>query len=101
MSIPPHDQPHTDPGLSPTPVLIDSASTVFVANDRCAVKKSVWLLRCAAVLQEGVSIDPPEISPVKTSDRDNCANPQTKYVTVQVWLRHLHYTHNLDGDPPP
>ena len=26
---------------------------------------------------------------------------QTKYVTTKVWLRHLHYTHNILGEPPP
>ena len=27
--------------------------------------------------------------------------PQTKYLTTKVWLRHLHYTHNISGEPPP
>ena len=22
-------------------------------------------------------------------------------VYYRVWIRHLHYTHNLDGEPPP
>ena len=26
---------------------------------------------------------------------------QTKYLTAKVWLRHLHYTHNISGEPPP
>ena len=25
----------------------------------------------------------------------------TKYLTTKVWLRHLHYTHNISGEPPP
>ena len=32
---------------------------------------------------------------------DNFADPQTKYLTTKVWLRHLHYTHNISGEPPP
>ena len=23
------------------------------------------------------------------------------YLVYRVWMRHLHYTHNLAGDPPP
>ena len=36
------------------PFYLDSASTVFVAKDDAGVKKSVWLIRRAAVLQESV-----------------------------------------------
>ena len=25
----------------------------------------------------------------------------TKYLTFKVWTRHLHYTHNMSGEPPP
>ena len=28
-------------------------------------------------------------------------NAQTKYLVGKVWARHLHYTHNFDGEPPP
>ena len=31
-------------------------------------------------------------------------SPETgtvKYLVYRVWMRHLHYTHNLDGEPPP
>ena len=28
---------------------------------------------------------------------DNFADPQTKYLVGKVWMRHLHYTHNLKG----
>ena len=24
-----------------------------------------------------------------------------KHLVYRVWMRHLHYTHNLDGEPPP
>ena len=42
-----------------------------------------------------------ESVPIKIDECDNFADPQTKYLTTKVWLRHLHYTHNISGDPPP
>ena len=42
-----------------------------------------------------------EVSPEKCEDPENFADPQTKYLTYKTWARHLHYTHNLKGDPPP
>ena len=41
-----------------------------------------------------------EVSPEKLEDPENFADPQTKYLTHKVWRRHLHYTHNLEGDAP-
>ena len=83
----------------PTPIYIDSASTVFVAQSRGAVKKSAWIRRRAEVLQE--AFDMGECDPIKIEEYNNIADPQTKYLTYKVWMRHLHYTHNLDGEPPP
>ena len=34
-------------------------------------------------------------------DESTAPYPQTKYLTTKVWLRHLHYTHNISGEPPP
>ena len=84
-----------DDGL---PIFIDSASTVFVANSNAAVKKSAWLLRRAIVMQETVELK--DWYPIKTSDRNNLADLFTKYITYQVWARHVHYMLNLPGDPP-
>ena len=42
-----------------------------------------------------------ESVPTKIDECDNFADPQTKYLTTKVWLRHLHYTHNISGEPPP
>ena len=42
-----------------------------------------------------------ESVPIKIDECDNFADPQTKYLTTKVWLRHLHYTHNISGEPPP
>ena len=43
----------------------------------------------------------PSPVPTKIDECDNFADPQTKYLTTKVWFRHLHYTHNISGDPPP
>ena len=83
----------------PTPIYIDSASTVFVAQSRGAVKKSAWVRRRAEVLQEAYDLG--ECNPIKIEEYNNIADPQTKYLTYKVWARHLHYTHNLEGEPPP
>ena len=83
----------------PTPLYIDSASTVFVAQNRAAVKKSAWIRRRAEVLTEAFALG--ECEPRKISEADNVADPQTKYLIRRVWCRHLHYTHNFQGEPPP
>ena len=82
-----------------TPLYIDSASTCFVAQSRGAVKKSAWIRRRAELLTE--SFDMGETDPVKIEEFNNFSDPQTKYLVYRVWIRHLHYTHNLKGDPPP
>ena len=82
-----------------TPVYIDSASTVFVAQSRGAVKKSAWIRRRAEVLQEAFDLG--ECDPIKIEEYNNFADPQTKYLKFNTWIRHLHYTHNLEGEPPP
>ena len=71
----------------PTPMYCDSASTIFVANDDKAVKRSVWVLRRAAVLREGV--DSGEIEFVKISEHDNVADGLTKALKYETWRRHL------------
>ena len=82
-----------------TPLYIDSASTVFVAQSRGAVKKSAWIRRRSEVLTE--AFDMGECDPRKIEEFNNFSDPQTKYLVYRVWARHLHYTHNLPGDPPP
>ena len=64
-----------------------------------AVKKSAWIRRCAEVLQEAFDLG--ECDPRKIEEYNSIADPQTKYLIYQVWIRHLHYTHNLEGEPPP
>ena len=42
-----------------------------------------------------------ECDPRKIEEYNNFSDPETKYLVYRVWMRHLHYTHNLDGEPPP
>ena len=77
----------------PTPFYLDSQSTVFVAKGAAAVKKTVWLARRAAVLQEGVQHD--EILPIHVSEKYMLADPFTKYLKQSVWYGHMRRIHNL------
>ena len=83
----------------PTPFYLDSKTTVFVAKTDTAVKKSVWLIRRAAVLQEGVIMK--EIVPIHIREYDMVADPFTKYLTHPVWHRHMWYVLNRLSDCPP
>jgi hypothetical protein len=83
---------------SRVPLYLDSASLVFVAKSDTAVKKSVWLIRRAAVLEDGVVHG--EIEPIHISERDMVADPFTKYLVYMVWIRHMHYALNYDGTLP-
>ena len=74
----------------PTAFYLDSASTVFVATDDTAIKKSVWLIRRACVLEDGVVHD--EIEPLHITERDMAADILTKYLVFAVWTRHVHYS---------
>ena len=62
----------------PCPFYLDSSSTTFVANDDKGVKKSVWLIRRAAVLRDGVMHG--QIEPIHLSEKDNVADPFTKSI---------------------
>ena len=75
------------------------SSTVFVAQSRGAVKKFAWIRRRAEVLTEAFGMG--ECDPRKIEEYNNFSDPETKYLVYRVWMRHLHYTHNLDGEPPP
>ena len=81
------------------PFYLDSKTTVFVATSDTAAKKSVWLLRRVAVLEDGVQHG--DMSPRHISERDQAADPFTKYLTQPVWARHMHFVLNKDGDVPP
>ena len=72
---------------------LDSKTTVFVAKSDTAIKKSVWLIRRAAVLEDGVANG--EIEPIHISEKDMAADPFTKYLTRDVWLRHMAFALNF------
>ena len=82
----------------PTPFYLDSLSTVFVALDEEAPKKSIWIMRRTAMIQEAVKMK--EIKPIHISEYDMVADSCTKYIKHSVWARHMHYVLNLSGDPP-
>ena len=75
--------------------MLDSKTTVFVATSDTAVKKSVWLLRRVVVLTDNVQHG--EIMPVHINDPDMIADPFTKYLTINVWKRHMLYVLNNQG----
>ena len=83
----------------PTPFYLDSLTTVFVSMTDTAVKKSVRLVRRAAVLQEGVFFS--EILPLHIPEYNMVADPFTKYLVLAIWARHMWYLLNLTGDQPP
>ena len=83
----------------PTPLYIDSASTIFVIADSAAVKKTMWLNRRAIILQQAQLMG--DIVAVKIGEHDNFADPETKLLIIKTWRRHLWYVHNLPGDMPP
>jgi hypothetical protein len=83
---------------SPTPFYVDSESTAAVAGSKTAPKRSVWLQRRTLVLHEGEQQG--EIKTIHISERDNIADPNTKYLPFAVMNRHRHYKCNVDGDPP-
>ena len=76
----------------PTPLYLDSKTTVFVALNDTAVKKSVWLTRRVAVLQDASRQQ--EIIPLHISEKDMVADPFTKYLPYAVWDRHMSYMLN-------
>ena len=76
----------------PTAFYLDSQTTVKVASDDAAAKKSVWVKRRIEVLHDAVSLG--EIAPEHISESDMVADPFTKYLTLRVWLRHMHYLIN-------
>ena len=77
---------------SKVPFYLDSSTTVFVAKSDTAIKKSVWLIRRAAVLEDGVTNG--EIEPLHISERDMAADPFTKFLPRDVWIRHMQFVTN-------
>ena len=72
--------------------------SIFGCTNRSAPKKSTWVRRKTEELNE--CYEQGESDPQKIDECDNFADPQIKYLVGKVWARHLHYTHNLEGEPP-
>ena len=73
--------------------LAESQSTLYVALDRAAVKKSIWLRRRAGILQDGV--EQLEIAPLKIAGDINPADAETKYLPYEAWRKLLEYSNNF------
>ena len=83
----------------PTPLYIDSSSCVFVIHDARAVgKKSIWIRRRAAILQEAQRMK--EIIAVKIDGKDNPSDAETKALAFKMWRRLVWYSNNLPGPMP-
>lgn len=82
----------------PCPFLLDSGSVVFAVTSDKSVRRSTWLLRRAAPLQEAEQSG--QIQPLKVRERDQVADPYTKYLKLEAWARHFHIVCNAGGDPP-
>ena len=82
-----------------TPQWQDCSSAIFVAKDAMAAKRSVWNRRRQAVIVEGANMG--ESAPSKIDEWNNVSDGYTKRIPYDVYIRHMHYTHNLPGEPPP
>ena len=76
----------------PIPFYLDSRTTVLVASDDAAAKKSVWLKRRIVVLQDAVDLG--EIVPIHIPESNMVADIFTKYLKLVVWQRHIAYLLN-------
>ena len=84
MSIP---QPH------PTPLNLDSASTIFAGNDTGSVRRSVWTLRRVDVLKDG--IQHLDVATVHIPENDNVADGFTKPLkSIKTWYKHMTFLLN-------
>ena len=76
--------------LYPTPLFIDSASTVLCAESRLALKRSMHLMRRAKYLQE--SVEEEVTKPISIGGTLNFADPFTKAILViKDFLAHKRY----------
>ena len=83
----------------PPPLYVDSESTVLVGNSEASVRRSVWTIRRAVILQEAVAHCVCRI--VKISEKFNLADIFTKYLPYHVWIGHVTRLLNSIGQPPP
>lgn len=82
----------------PTPLYIDSASTLFTIHDQRAIRRSLWTRRRARILQQAQEMA--DIIAIKIDTEDNFSDPETKSLIVKAWYRHLCYNNNLTVSIP-
>ena len=78
----------------PVPFYMDSSTSLFVAKDESSAKRSLWIRRRIAVLQEGVEYM--EINPLYIPGEKMVADAFTKYLTRKQWEFLMSYILNLD-----
>ena len=83
----------------PSPLFLDSQSTFFAATNEGSVKKSVWSLRRAVVIQEAVALK--IIKARKIGDTHNLADIFTKYIKYEKWRRMMDVLLNIHTHAPP
>ena len=82
----------------PVPVYVDSESTLLVGNNERSVKRSVWTIRRAVVLQEAVAHK--VVSLHKIDEVRNIADLFTKYLKFKRWKIHIDVLLNADRTVP-
>ena len=80
---------------TPTPIFVDCKSTILVAQNRAAVKRSSYILRRARFLQEG--IEDGEFDFFYCKGKDNHADQLTKpiYNSVQFLRSRIYYMNTI------
>ena len=81
-----------------TPLFVDSQSTVYVANDDVAAKKSIWILRRIGVVLDSVQMG--DVAVIKINRSFNVADIFTRYNTYDTWIRFMHYIENYFATLP-
>ena len=84
------------PQVHPTSLWFDSQSTVFAVSNEGSVKRSVWSLRRAVVIQEAIIMR--VIKARKLSTARNLADIFTKYVKYVTWRRMIDEVMNITTD---
>ena len=85
--------------VHPNALYIDAQSVVFTANDDASVKRSVWTIRRALVVQETIAHK--HLVAVKISDVNNLADLMTKYIKFDKWRRVMDYLLNVSSPAKP
>ena len=87
------------PQVHPNALYIDAQSVVFTANDDASVKRSVWTIRRALVVQETIAHK--HLIAIKISDANNLADLMTKYIKFDKWRRIMNFLLNVDSPAKP